>query len=385
MNSYKKTNSILIIFGLIFISYFIFVSFTSYQKEKTERELIEAYFKNIDAFEILDAYEKTDSVSPNVITYSKLKNFDEKDTYFNKNIDNSNSVTTYSKLGIKNEKTKNNARAKATTYSKLGKSSKNPYFSKNIDNSNSVKTYTELDGYKKTKKEPKKTTIKPRITKHKPSKQKENFTPNVTSYTKVKKTKKYKPSIQKKYNNVTSYSKLKKETKKNTQKFSSNVTTYTKIKNKKQHNNPKPKIVKKPLTYNAKKDVLVYHNKTLNKAENINKIEFAPVYPGCENKNSEKDKKSCLLTSISKFSIKNFNSTISKEANLKKGIYETRVLFVIDKNGYSKAYKILGDWHPKIKNELKRIIRQLPKMKPGKTANQNIDVKYSIKLLFIVK
>ncbi len=396
MNSYKRTNSILIIFGLIFISYFIFVSFKSYQKEKTEKELIEVYFANIDAFEILDTYEQIDSVSPNVITYSKLKNFNEKDTYFNKNIDNSNSVTTYSKLGIKNKKNNNNARAKATTYSKLGKSSKNPYFSKNIDNSSSVKTYTQLNSYKKEKKkelkqkkEPKKTSIKPSITKQKSNKQKENFTSNVTSYTKIKKTKKIKKRKEKKYNNVTSYSKLKKEKKKKTQKFSSNVTTYTKLKKKKERNNTtnysKPKTVKKPLTYNAKKNVLVYHNKALNKAENINKIDSSPIYPGCENKNSERDKKSCLLTSVSKFSINNFNTSIAKEANLSKGIYETRVLFVIDKNGYSKAYKVLGNWHPKIKNELKRIIRQLPKMKPGKTENQNIDVKYSIKLPFIVK
>jgi protein TonB len=177
----------------------------------------------------------------------------------------------------------------------------------------------------------------------------------------------------------------------NSTKKTSNVTTYSKfkkqktnIKNTSLNNYVMPTLLKqKAIVSNSKN--LQYNNANLNQASNIYDIENAPVYPGCERKTTEKGKKNCLATKISNYLINNFNTSSFKNLNLNKGVNNIRVLFVIDKYGKSKAYKVIGDWDPKIKQEAYRVIRSLPKMKPGNSKGMDYPVKYSFRIPFITK
>jgi len=348
MNNYKKTNTFLIIFTLSITVFLGILGFTSIQSEIQETNKINAY---LTEFENLNQYQKKDSVKPNVITYSQLKNFNENDNYLHNKKDISKYVTTYSKSGITlPSKKKYDVSKNVTTYSKLKRTQTKQ---KKQSISNRVTTYSALKKEQKTGK-----------------KQSINLENN--------------PKILKK-----TYTKPLKKSKVNKNKnLKNNLKTR---KTKKEYRIQQPKKEKKPTTTSLLKkhkstETLHYNKKELNTATNINLIESAPVYPNCQNKTTENDKKACLLNKISRYVLNNFNTAVGKKAGLKKGFYEIRVLFIIDENGISKTYKVLGkNYSPIIKNEIKRLINHLPKMIPGKSNGKNVPVKYSLKVLFEVK
>ncbi len=388
MNNYKKTNAFLIIFTLGIAVFFGILSFTSTQAEVEETSKINAYLAE---FENLNQYQKKDTITPNVITYSQLKNFNENDDYLHNRKDISKSVTTYSKSGITLlTKKKYDVSKNVTTYSNLKRTGTEQ---KKQSLSNRVTTYSALKKELKTDKKQKvaiKSKNKPKQkailkkTKTEPLK-KENKTLVKVQKSKVKKITNPKKTLK------TSSKKVIARNKKPVQIKKENRIQQPK-KNKKSFVKPTIKksttISQTPIKYKKHKstETLHYNKKELNTATNINLIESAPVYPSCQNKTTEDDKKSCLLTNVSRFVLDNFNNSVGKKAGLKKGFYEIRVLFIIDENGISKTYKVLGNkYSPIIKNEIKRIINHLPKMIPGKSNGKKVPVKYSVKVLFEVK
>jgi len=253
---------------------------------------------------------------------------------------------------------------------------------------------------------------------------------NVTTYTQLPNYKAKNHTLKRKEgqftSNVTTYTKLKNNEKKNNGNYSANVTTYTKLPNykvdnykQKNHtsklenvstytklnprnitNNKAAKIATKrkltkinsnknsiPITKSKiKKSNTIYHGiPALDEAININTVGSVPIYPGCESKLSEKSRKNCLEAKVSSYVYGKFNLSVIKNLGIKKGFHELRVLFVIDQYGKSKGVKAIGSWHPRIKTEAIRVVNTLPKMTAGKKNNQNINVKYSIKIPFIVK
>ncbi len=425
MNNYKTTNILLITILIGFATFFGVVGFTTYQDSTKETIIIDDFFKD---FEDLNKYAK-DTVKPTVITYSQLKNFNENESYFDKKIDNSKSVTTYTKVKEKKEtnKYKNyNTTSRVTTYSML--KNKKPVKKNNFDTSSRVTTYSKLQKntskkekikapssrvttYSKLKKEtpkinpPKiKKEVKPKIKKSVASKKINQYKTSkktILKPTYTKKAKKKKEIAIKTTPITTRKKPVITESKKVIVKTKKKIKPTIKKKEKpllvkKQPKNistdkPSKKIVSKqkkesykPFT-TTKKGTLVYAKKELTTAENINLIEKAPVYPSCKNTNSEDDKKACLLTNVSKFVLQHFNSKIGKNAGLKKGFHEIRVLFIIDEHGKSKTYKVLGKYNTSVKNEIQRIINNLPTMTPGKANGKNVPVKYSVKVLFEIK
>lgn len=376
MKNYQKTNLFLILFSFGILTFLGTLSFTSIQEDDIINSKIDAYFAY---FENLNQYAKKDSITPNVITYSQIKNFNENDNYNKKKKDISSRVTTYSKANITiTKRKKKDISNRVTTYSSLknNNQTKNKAVIKISNNKtqektpvkkivtsrkktptkyNSRKKETKIIGTKTTKKAPKpvkknvqKTTI-PKITNRK---KKQNI---ISKNILVKKTKT--PPVQQ----------IKTPTK-------TNITQSTLSKNLLPFKKSKTPV-----------KTLLYAKKELNTATNINLVESAPVYPNCNNKLTENDKKSCLLTNVSKYVLDHFNSDIGKKAGLKKGFYEIRILFIIDEKGNSKTYKVLGKYNTAIKNEIQRIINNLPKMIPGKANGKNVPVKYSVKVVFEVK
>ncbi len=265
-----------------------------------------------------------------------------------------------------------------TSYSKLDNYVSTPNYSESTNYSSNVTSYTKLNNYKKP------------VTENKTSK----FTSNVTLYSKLEKTN---LSATKNTSNVTSYSKLEKATKKiKVPKKVNNVTSYSKLKNSSKNNyvnKPKKQIalnnyIKKSsnnLYVNKQNSNLVYSNAILNNSINFNDIKVSPIYSGCENKYSERDKKNCFATKLSNHVDRDFNTKDFNKSNLKKGYNNIRVLLIIDNIGNSSVGKIVGHWPQNVKKEVNRVIRSIPKMTPGKYQNNNISVKYSFKIPFLIK
>ncbi|WP_430410326.1 energy transducer TonB [Kordia sp.] len=113
-------------------------------------------------------------------------------------------------------------------------------------------------------------------------------------------------------------------------------------------------------------------------------IEDAPVFPGCEKYKSSKAKlKKCMSEKIQKHVNRKFNTNLVDELDLGEGRKRITVLFTIDENGVVSEIKSRGP-HPKLEKEAERVVKLLPKMEPGKQRKQNVKVKYTLPINFIV-
>ncbi|APG65649.1 hypothetical protein LPB136_09860 [Tenacibaculum todarodis] len=111
-------------------------------------------------------------------------------------------------------------------------------------------------------------------------------------------------------------------------------------------------------------------------------IEKPPVFPGCNG--NKKEIKDCFSKSIRNHILKEFNQEISNNLGLSSGKKMVLIGFLIDMNGNIVNINARAP-HPKIKSEIIRVIKQLPKMKPGNQDGQNRIVKYSISHIIEVK
>lgn len=119
-------------------------------------------------------------------------------------------------------------------------------------------------------------------------------------------------------------------------------------------------------------------NKKLDNSVNISDIDTSPIFPGCESKNTKFDITNCIISNISKYVDINYNLNVAKSISGK-----VRVLFIVDEKGDTNVIDILGEYSTDAKDELKRVLESLPKIKPGTLKGINVPVKYS--LLFILK
>lgn len=112
-------------------------------------------------------------------------------------------------------------------------------------------------------------------------------------------------------------------------------------------------------------------------------VEFVPVYPGCESLATNSEKIDCLSSEINIFINRNFRKEIleSLEANQVHKIY---VQFKIDTNGYIKDVRA-NAINDKLKREAQRVISNLPKMKPGRQGDKNVDVLYTVPIVFKIQ
>lgn len=172
-----------------------------------------------------------------------------------------------------------------------------------------------------------------------------------------------------------------------------NITTYSKIAQNKSKTTAKPikQIETKHKPSNSIKPVInssnkiIHNNYLLDHAKNIHDIDQAPIFPGCENNLDEKNRKNCFATKISRYILDHFNTASLKTTNLKKGLNKVRVLFIVDKNGYAKFGKLIGQWPDEVYKEAKRVVESTPKMIAGKSQNKNISVKYSLLIPFVLE
>jgi protein TonB len=115
----------------------------------------------------------------------------------------------------------------------------------------------------------------------------------------------------------------------------------------------------------------------------FNVIENVPIFPGCEKEKGNNAKKQCMSDKISKFVNKKFNTDLASDLGL-SGRQRINVIFKIDKTGNIVGVQARAP-HPGLEKEAKRVIRMLPKMKPGKQRGKPVNVPYSLPILFQVQ
>ena len=115
----------------------------------------------------------------------------------------------------------------------------------------------------------------------------------------------------------------------------------------------------------------------------FNVIENVPIFPGCEKEKGNNAKKQCMSDKISKFVNRKFNTDLAGDLGL-SGRQRINVIFKIDKTGNIVGVQARAP-HPGLEKEAKRVIRLLPKMKPGKQRGKPVNVPYSLPILFQVQ
>lgn len=103
-------------------------------------------------------------------------------------------------------------------------------------------------------------------------------------------------------------------------------------------------------------------------------IEKSPVFPGCEKLTTEEEIKACLIKELNAFFDQHFK--YPKEAPPADKSKKIFVQFLFEKDG-SVQTKGIRVSHPTIEAELQRIVKKIPKLKPGMIKNKPASVVYS--------
>ena len=112
-------------------------------------------------------------------------------------------------------------------------------------------------------------------------------------------------------------------------------------------------------------------------------IENVPIYPGCEKKKGNAEKKKCMSEKIQKFVQKKFNTDLAGDLGL-EGRQRISVQFKIDHKGNVVNVRARAP-HPKLQQEAINVVKSLPKMVPGKQRGKAVGVLYSLPILFQVE
>lgn len=104
-------------------------------------------------------------------------------------------------------------------------------------------------------------------------------------------------------------------------------------------------------------------------------IEEVPSFPSCTGTN--KEKKVCFNKKMNKHINKYFDVDLVQELGFKPGKKRITVQFIINKNGDIENIKTNAS-HIRLKKEVERIIKKLPKMNPGKQRNKPVKVRFNL-------
>lgn len=116
---------------------------------------------------------------------------------------------------------------------------------------------------------------------------------------------------------------------------------------------------------------------------NFEAIEFVPIYPGCEKKKTNDDKRKCMSEKINQLIQKTFNTDLGSDLGL-NGKQVIRTQFKIDKKGHVSNIQVRGP-HPELEKEATRVINIIPEMTPGRQRDKNVGVIYTLPIVFEVQ
>lgn len=112
-------------------------------------------------------------------------------------------------------------------------------------------------------------------------------------------------------------------------------------------------------------------------------IEHVPVYKGCDDSMKNDDKRKCMSDKISELISLNFNTDIVYRSGIPSGPVKISVVFKINKDGYIEDIQARSK-HKILEVEAIRVIRLIPRMKPGMQLGKPVSVPYALPILFMV-
>ena len=115
----------------------------------------------------------------------------------------------------------------------------------------------------------------------------------------------------------------------------------------------------------------------------IMNVEFVPVFPGCETFGTNAEKIECLSSNINSFINKNFRKELLEDLNANE-THRIYVNFKIDSNGFVTDV-VANSHNASLKKEAQRVIKSLPRMKPGKQGNKSVAVLYTVPIIFKIQ
>lgn len=111
-------------------------------------------------------------------------------------------------------------------------------------------------------------------------------------------------------------------------------------------------------------------------------IEDVPVFPGCYG--NKEELKNCFSKSVQRHFATQFNANLPNTLGLSAGRHRVFIGFLINKIGRVVNINSRAP-HPKIQEEVIRVMKLLPLMTPGRQRGKPIGVKYSIPFTLIVE
>src|SRR5690554_1253748 len=148
--------------------------------------------------------------------------------------------------------------------------------------------------------------------------------------------------------------------------------------------NDAKKPVKKPQEPVEEKEQIEHPKDTTAKTAPFAIIEQVPVFPGCEQEPDNNAKRNCMSNFINDFVINNFDSSLANTLKLPTGLVRINVQFRINTFGFIENVVARAP-HSVLEEEAMRVVSSLPRMQPGKQRGENVNVLYSLPILFKVE
>ncbi|GAA3635543.1 M56 family metallopeptidase [Flavivirga jejuensis] len=112
-------------------------------------------------------------------------------------------------------------------------------------------------------------------------------------------------------------------------------------------------------------------------------INQSPIFIGCEMIEDKEAQKKCTSDALVKYIVSNFNTEKASKLGV-KGKQRINVIFKIDKEGNVTGVRSRAAY-PVLEKEAVRVINTLPKMIPGKRDGNNIEVSYTLPIIFQIR
>ncbi|QMU63213.1 MAG: energy transducer TonB [Flavobacteriaceae bacterium] len=106
-------------------------------------------------------------------------------------------------------------------------------------------------------------------------------------------------------------------------------------------------------------------------------IEQVPTFPGCKGNKNELRK--CFGKKVQKHFTRKFDSELPNELGMSSGRKRLAMQFRVDEKGNITDIKARAP-HPILEKEVIRVMKLLPKMKPGRQRGKPVGVKYSLSI-----
>lgn len=110
-------------------------------------------------------------------------------------------------------------------------------------------------------------------------------------------------------------------------------------------------------------------------------IDKVPIYKGCNKKWSNSALKKCMSEKVVKHVVKHFNINVANGLGFPDGKVKINVIFKVNNKGDVTGIKASGP-HSKLEEEAIRVIKLLPKFKPGMQDGKAVTVPYALPLIF---